>query len=405
MNPSQGPTSERVEFPGTDERITPEQWQHQTEEIRAMLVADGMSEADVAEDLRIAFGEITFVDDSHISWRHDGGVWWRWTSSAWEQSTPPGGLRVDRAVFELDPEPDSDPELEQLLAGAEGLAGDYERFIAEHPDATWPEVPDEHELVPSDPVDDTRRLPGAAPPGFRATHVVPAAGMSTWAEPGDAQPGPSLDPGLNVQQLETWGDWAHITCDNGWTAWVDGRDLVSRGAGTEHGRSVAAPRSTAAPVAPVESVAAPSQPGQRFVTPSKRTWPVSTGAAAVALGGLLPWFDLGPGVPTQSAFDGAIKYLVDYENPGTGLRIGLVLLLVAGCAFVARHMRGWEKAVRPLAMVGVAICVLFVVQTQRLLSAATDLGGDAPGVIDVVGVGVWISLAGGALLAWGGSRK
>jgi hypothetical protein len=68
-------------------------------------------------------------------------------------------------------------------------------------------------------------------------------------------------------------------------------------------------------------------------------------------------------------------------------------------------MRGWERAVRPLAIVGIAICGLFVVQTQRAVSASGDLGGEVPGVLDVIGFGVWTSLAGGALLAWGGSQK
>ena len=265
----------------------------------------------------------------------------------------------------------SDAQLLRALRGTE-LAMRYERLIAVQPD-------------------------DAAQPAFRATHAAPANGMSTWAEPGDSRPGPRLDPGLEVELAQEWGDWARITCDNGWTAWVDARQLLPLGA--------IVARSAVAPVPATPARQGGGSPGPWFVTPSKATWPVSAGAAAIALGAFLPWFDLGPGLPTQSAFDAALKYLVDYENPGTGLRIGLALLLVAGGAFVARHMRGWEKAVRPLAAAGVAICALFVVQTQRLLGAAEDAGGVVPGVLDVVGVGVWISLAGAVLLTWGASCR
>jgi hypothetical protein len=38
----------------------------------------------------------------------------------------------------------------------------------------------------------------------------------------------TLDSGLPVQVLERNGDWAHIMCANGWSAWVDGRDLKER---------------------------------------------------------------------------------------------------------------------------------------------------------------------------------
>lgn len=293
------------------------------------------------------------------------------------------GALADHAIGRL-----SDAQLQRTLLGT-GLVDQFERLVAAHPDGPGPGSTSGDAMIDKSPVAGAAQLP------FRATHVVPATGMRTWAEPGDALPGPSLDPGLHVQLVRMWGDWAHIGCDNGWTAWVDARHLVPAGAPAGAARSAPSTSSRNAPSAPQ---------GQRFVTPSKATWPVSAGAAAVALGAFLPWFDLGAGLPTQSAFDGALKYLVDYENPGTGLRIGLALLLIAGGAFVARHMRGWEKAVRPLAAAGVAICAVFVVQTQRLLGAAEDVGGVAPGVLDVVGVGVWISLAGAALLTWGASR-
>ncbi|WP_405719082.1 hypothetical protein OG607_04550 [Streptomyces sp. NBC_01537] len=64
-------------------------------------------------------------------------------------------------------------------------------------------------------------------PDFRPTHVAPAAGLPAWAAPGDARPSARLDPLLPVQLLDRRGDWGHIVCSNGWSAWVDGRLLVT----------------------------------------------------------------------------------------------------------------------------------------------------------------------------------
>jgi hypothetical protein len=62
---------------------------------------------------------------------------------------------------------------------------------------------------------------------FRPTHVAPAAGLPAWTAPGDARPVARLDPLLPVQLTDRRGDWGHIVCSNGWSAWVDGRLLVT----------------------------------------------------------------------------------------------------------------------------------------------------------------------------------
>ncbi|MFF5372223.1 hypothetical protein [Streptomyces sp. NPDC013187] len=64
-------------------------------------------------------------------------------------------------------------------------------------------------------------------PGFRPTHVVPRHGMPAWEAPDPARPTVDLDPLLPVQLLERHGDWGHVLCFNGWSAWVDGRRLVA----------------------------------------------------------------------------------------------------------------------------------------------------------------------------------
>lgn len=62
---------------------------------------------------------------------------------------------------------------------------------------------------------------------FRPTHVVPPHGMPAWQTPDPARPTVPLDPLLPVQLLELRGDWGHVLCANGWSAWVDGRYLVA----------------------------------------------------------------------------------------------------------------------------------------------------------------------------------
>jgi hypothetical protein len=61
---------------------------------------------------------------------------------------------------------------------------------------------------------------------WRPTHIVPAGGMPAWTtpDPSDA-PTVRIDPGVELQLLERSGHWAHIVCNNGWKAWVDGRDM------------------------------------------------------------------------------------------------------------------------------------------------------------------------------------
>ncbi|MGW6915116.1 hypothetical protein ACWGB8_15075 [Kitasatospora sp. NPDC054939] len=62
---------------------------------------------------------------------------------------------------------------------------------------------------------------------FRPTHVAPRDGLPTWTAPDPMQPSTRLDPLLPVQLIGREGDWGHIMCANGWSAWVDGRLLVS----------------------------------------------------------------------------------------------------------------------------------------------------------------------------------
>lgn len=63
---------------------------------------------------------------------------------------------------------------------------------------------------------------------FVASHRIPGEGLPAWRQPDpNASPEVTIGGGLLVQVLEQHANgWAHILCDNGWSAWVDGRRLV-----------------------------------------------------------------------------------------------------------------------------------------------------------------------------------
>ncbi|WP_063770189.1 hypothetical protein [Streptacidiphilus melanogenes] len=68
---------------------------------------------------------------------------------------------------------------------------------------------------------------GDEPADFHPTHVAPTDGLATWAHPDFSEPSARLDPLLPVRVTDVRGDWARVACSNGWTAWADGRMLVS----------------------------------------------------------------------------------------------------------------------------------------------------------------------------------
>jgi serine/threonine protein kinase len=69
----------------------------------------------------------------------------------------------------------------------------------------------------------------ATPTAFNVTHLVPQRGLPAWSTPDPTHPAvATLDPGLGVELVAWWGEWAHIRCSNGWEAWVNGRLLSPR---------------------------------------------------------------------------------------------------------------------------------------------------------------------------------
>jgi hypothetical protein len=65
-----------------------------------------------------------------------------------------------------------------------------------------------------------------AAPGWQASHRVGSGGAParTSADP-NTQPTVTLQPGTLVRLIERSGDWARVDADNGWSGWVDVRQL------------------------------------------------------------------------------------------------------------------------------------------------------------------------------------
>ena len=106
---------------------------------------------------------------------------------------------------------------------------------AAHPTPATPPTPSA--TLPTTPatLPTTSSIPSvAAPPeadagsGWTPTHRVPVSGLDCFSGP---DPGRilavRLDGGLLVRVDETAGDWVRVGCSNGWTAWVDGRQLTT----------------------------------------------------------------------------------------------------------------------------------------------------------------------------------
>lgn len=160
-------------------------WERRVAELRAELVAEGLPDDAVAEGLRGALTGIRLRDADGRSWIHDGTTWRWWSGATWDASTPAGQLRIDDVVFD-----------------------DIDIVLPEHLVAI---VPTEQEL--------------RALSSFTPTHIVPTDGIATWPSPGAAEVGPSLDELLPVRVVARNGAWAQVVCENGWSAWVDGRLL------------------------------------------------------------------------------------------------------------------------------------------------------------------------------------
>jgi hypothetical protein len=198
---------------------------------------------------------------------------------------------------------------------------------------------------------------------FVPTHTVPAAGMATWPNPDATAPqGPVLAAHLDVRVDRWWGDWAEVTCANGWTAWVNGRQLVS--AASPVTRRAGAGAGVLGPLA-------------------------AAGAAIVIAGSLLPWISAGG--ESVSAWDIPIGYLFSDNTSDGGFKTGIVLLLPALAVLPS-------LARRPLPDNRLLLAAAALASNSAVLLVLRVLGSDPPR--PSLGVGVFVTFAGGGLMLY-----
>lgn len=108
--------------------------------------------------------------------------------------------------------------------------------------------------------------PAASTPGaFRATHTVPSPGMGAWTKPDPSvRPEYQLAPRTELMVVEmTSSGWARVAGSNGWTGWVDGRQLQAIGAAAPQPQPVAAQPAWQQPA---------QQPAQTWQQPAQTSW-------------------------------------------------------------------------------------------------------------------------------------
>lgn len=220
---------------------------------------------------------------------------------------------------------------------------------------------------------------------FAPGNRVPPGGLATWPSPDATQaPGPMLPANLPVMVTERWGEWARVTCSNGWEAWVDARLLL---AGAERPSAAGLDES-------------PLRVGSVAVS-----LPL-LGVAAAAIGAVLsPWLQP-PGAGGTRASKLPIKFLVDPNiNSAGGPKIlWLLILLIAAGAFltvrpISRKLRktcGWGL---------VLVATMFLTNVQRALSMAQQGGFQAGSVFANLGFGVYLTAIGGLLIALGRGQE
>ena len=267
---------------------------------------------------------------------------------------------------------------------------------------------------------------------FSPTHTVHAAGVDTWPTADASQPnGPRLNGGLQVEVVQTWGDWTQVRCSNDWTAWVDGRWLspIAPAYPTSPAYPSSPPTAAYPTTNPASAPYPPSAYGAAsYPTPAGGGWtdygsydqpsasrgvtldaatfqrlalPLA-GAALVLVSVVLPWVRAGLGI-SFNAFDVPLPVLfgaTDFDK--NALSVGLVLLLVALAGAGVAVALPSETGRRIAGGLAAFIALLFLFQLSRSIN--NDNSGDAS-LGDIVGFGVFIALIGGGLLAGAPARQ
>ncbi len=221
------------------------------------------------------------------------------------------------------------------------------------------------------------------------THEVPAGGMPAWSEPNpQLQPVTQLAERVQLRVDEQRGAWAKVTGSNGWTGWVDSRNLPVLGAGAYGGGGAAAAAGTGAGTVMLGNLAVRIMP--------------TIGALAAGIAVILPWLR-NPFAGSANGFDVPMPFLWDYTS-ASSFDLAYVILILAVLGLAVGLFAQLDP--RIAAVVGfllLAIGVAFIIQVIRAISDGGGSASDAFG--DWIGFAPYIVAVGGVIMLVGGLQK
>jgi hypothetical protein len=210
--------------------------------------------------------------------------------------------------------------------------------------------------------------------GWTPTHRVPPAGMRAWAEPDPSlQPTTRLEPAVELVMSEQRGDWANMVGSNGWTGWVDARQLLQIGAAPAAKSSI------------------------NFGGVQLRPLPL-IGAAALLLSAFLPWVS---GFSSVNSLDIALSFLWDLNASGSPYLGWAIIAIAAGGLVASATKKSVPALIMLLGLLAVGLTGTFLIQMYR---GITDSGGTLGDLFDWIGFAPWVSLGGGVLLIAGANK-
>ena len=241
------------------------------------------------------------------------------------------------------------------------------------------EVPDEVVPEPETPLRE---------PAWEATHIVPSQGLRSWSSPdGGSAPIANLAGGVELQVTEWQSDWAGVRAENGWVAWVDGRQLVPI-----HTEATRPPNSPAR--VPTGAATPEDTTGVAAASGANRVSLIA--AIALLVSAFLPWW----GEDARGSFDTSLFHVWNDSYETGALTIGLLTLVVALAALATIFVAEAARHRRLVGGIAAGIATTWLLMTfAYLFIDAEELGTAVADLFTAYfALGPWMALAAGITL-------
>lgn len=226
-----------------------------------------------------------------------------------------------------------------------------------------------------------------------------------YASPGtDSENIAELPSGHEVTVIGRRPPWVHIQSSDGLDGWVDGTALagIAVGAAPPPPSTVDVPDATPFQ-ASVRHTVVEKKPGSILLA----TGPAlgAFGALIAILGAALPWVQAVNAQDDVDAFNMPVRILTGWDQVAKGgWELGWVIFAIAAVAAVVSMISGGGIVRRILGAVIVLIPIVYVLQTQDLITSSNAGLGTGTNVWDIVDYGVLVTFGGGLLMVFAPSR-